>query len=365
MRRSVTVATVMGVVAALAITVTVLGSGRAAAGTATKTYCAVLPDAIGLYTGNPVTQMGVRVGRIGAIDPGDDGVTVSFTVDADRPLPAGVSAVTRSKSVLADRSLELVGNYRGGKELEPSGCIPIERGHTPQSISQITGSIADLVDQLAPAGDTRSIEGSITAMSDALAGTGPRIATLMSTAASAARSPDQTIADIGTIITASAPLTTDALAHWGDIASIITKLPEATDVAARVLWPGTVHMIYGMQPVLQLISDIEPRYGKDYLYPTLDALAGALHVAAAHVGDISGALDAIPALAGATALVAERGRGVGLQVRPPQVRVATADGGAWCRRLNTMSSGSCVVESGQTRLVRVGALDLLVAGVHR
>jgi len=359
-RALVSLATAAVVAAGASVTVG-LGDAHASAGGG---FCAILPDSIGLYAGNKVTQMGYPIGTITAIDPQDTGVRVSFSMDSDRPIPANVQVVTRSKSVLADRSLELVGNYRGGPRLRSGECIPIDRAHTPQSISQITGSAADLIDQLAPEGDTRAIEGSIDELSYAATGTGPRVETLMRTAASAAQSPERTIADIGTIITMTAPLTKEALARWGDISSIITKLPEATDIAARVLWPGTVHMIYGMQPVLLLISDIEPRY-REYLYPTLDVLADAIHVAATRVGDIQRALGAIPALAGAAVLVSQKGRGAGLRVRPPEVRVRAADGKAWCGRLNAVRPGSCTTEDADTRMIRVGILDLLVAGVGR
>ncbi|MDS1114809.1 MlaD family protein [Gordonia westfalica] len=358
MRALVCVATAAIVAAGSAATGVGAAEARAAEG-----YCAILPDSIGLYKGNKVTQMGFPIGTIESIQPGDTGVRVSFSMDSHRPIPADVEAVTRSKSVLADRSLELVGNYDDGPRLAAGECIPIDRAHTPQSISQITGSAADLIDQLAPEGDTRAIEGSIDEMSYAATGTGPRIETLMRTASSAARSPERTIADIGAIITETAPLTKDALARWSDISSIITKMPAATDVAARVLWPGTVHMIYGMQPVLLLISDIEPRYG-EYLYPTLDILADAIHIAATRVGDIKRALGAIPVLADNVALVAERGRGAGLRIRPPEVRVRAADGKVWCGRINAVKPGSCTTEGGDTRLVRVGVLDLLMAGVR-
>ncbi|WP_055476254.1 MlaD family protein [Gordonia sp. HS-NH1] len=358
--RSTVCLAVAATVAAVATTTSGVGTAQARS---EGGYCAILPDSIGLYAGNKVTQMGYPIGTIESIQPQDTGVRVVFSMDTDRSIPADVEAVTRSKSVLADRSLELVGNYREGPRLRASECIPLERAHTPQSISQITGSAADLIDQLAPEGDTRSLEGSIEEMSGSLVGTGPRAANLMRTAASAAQSPERTIADIGSIITMTAPLTKDALARWGDISSIITKLPEATDVAARVLWPGTVNMIYGMQPVLLLISDIEPRYG-EYLYPTLDVLADAIHVAATRVGDIKKALGAIPTLAENVALVAERGRGAGLRIRPPEVRVRAAVGKVWCARVNAVKPGSCTTEGADTRMVRVGVLDLLVAGVR-
>ena len=33
-------------------------------------YCAIMSDAVGLYVGNPVTQMGYQIGQVKTITPG-------------------------------------------------------------------------------------------------------------------------------------------------------------------------------------------------------------------------------------------------------------------------------------------------------
>ena len=68
-------------------------------------YCAILPDSVGLYAGNPVTQMGYRIGKVKTITPGSLDVRVDFTVTERRPFPHDVKAIIRSTSILADRSL--------------------------------------------------------------------------------------------------------------------------------------------------------------------------------------------------------------------------------------------------------------------
>ena len=62
-------------------------------------YCAVMPDDVGLYVNDPVTQMGVRIGKITAITPERLNVRVNFTVDGTRLLPEDVKAVIRSTSM--------------------------------------------------------------------------------------------------------------------------------------------------------------------------------------------------------------------------------------------------------------------------
>lgn len=349
------VAVVLGVTA-----FTVNGEGRSVP---TNVYCAILPDTIGLYTGNAVTRMGYPIGTISSITPSDTGVRVEFTVDGGRSIPGDVKAVTRSKSVLADRSLELVGDG-GGPGLRPGDCIPITRAYTPKSISEIAGSAADLVDQIAPQGDTKAVQGSIDALSAAVSGTGPSAATLMRTAAAAAQSPEQMVSDIGSIIMTMAPLSGEILARWRDVESIITKLPASTDIGARVLWPAAVHMIWGMIPLLNAIYDVMGKYGNE-VDQILDYLPVVIHIAASRVGDIQRSLDALPAVATAAALVVRRGSGAGVQVAAPSVRVTSADPRALCMRLNAARMGSCALQQGDSRVANVNALELVLAGVRR
>ena len=43
-------------------------------------YCAMMPDSVGLYVGNPVTQMGFKIGEVSAITPALRNVRVDFKV---------------------------------------------------------------------------------------------------------------------------------------------------------------------------------------------------------------------------------------------------------------------------------------------
>ena len=117
-------------------------------------YCANMPDSIGLYAGNPVTQMGYQIGQVTKITPGTTDVQVNFTVTEHRPLPHDVKAIIRSNSILADRSLELVGNYESGPQLPAGGCIPLSRSATPKSLSEVIGSATNFIKAINPEDST-------------------------------------------------------------------------------------------------------------------------------------------------------------------------------------------------------------------
>ena len=44
-------------------------------------FCAIMSDSVGLYVGNPVTQMGYKIGTVDSITPRDTSVEVHFSLD--------------------------------------------------------------------------------------------------------------------------------------------------------------------------------------------------------------------------------------------------------------------------------------------
>lgn len=134
-------------------------------------YCAIMPDSVGLYVDNPVTHLGFPIGKVTALTPSAQSVRVDFTVDDGRKIPADVKAVTRSTSILADRALELVGDYEQTQKLLPNGCIPLGRSLTPKSLSQVIGSSTNFINSINPAGSD-NIGQMVTGIDRALRGRG-------------------------------------------------------------------------------------------------------------------------------------------------------------------------------------------------
>lgn len=352
-RRRTVVVLLIAIMIAAAVTA---GVAQNAAAQATK-HCAILPDSIGLYTGNPVTRMGYQIGTISSIDPRPEGVRVEFSVQAGQALPIGVRAVTRSKSVLADRSMELVDPpTRSGRTLDEATCIGRENTYTPASISEVAGSAADLLKQLQPKLDSTTVEDSITQIARSVDGLGPDVARLMRTASSAATDPEQLIADIGTIVTTMAPLSSQALDRWSDLESLVTKLPDATRVAGEELWPGAQRMIQGLVPLIHTVSEIQTRYGDD-LWPIVGVAVDVLHVAAVRVPQVQKSLTALPVLADSMALAARSGRSSALRVTAPNVQVPVADPARVCAAMNSGRRTLCRVRAGSVSV----RSDVLIA----
>ncbi|GGL14318.1 MlaD family protein [Nocardia jinanensis] len=299
-------------------------SGTAAAGDGEPVgggagYCVDMPDAIGLYPGNPVTQMGFRVGEVETVQQRGDHVRIEFALDDGRRFPADVRVVTRSKSLLADRSVELVGNYTAGPVLRPGECVPLQRSFTPKSISEIAGSAADFIDALSAAGDD-SVRGSITGASAALDGTGAAMSAMLNHAAAAAAGPDQVTADIGASIMNMAPLTENALRDWNRIGSILDQMPQVAAEATE-LFGFVARFDRGLGWLVATIYDIQRKYGAE-LWPFLHGpVVDVIRLAATRAPDLAHLYGTIPSIVTAVHQQQQVAGGLSLPYRPPAVPV--------------------------------------------
>ena len=206
----------------------------AAAATSTH-HCAVLPDSVGLYVGNPVTQMGYKIGTIDDIKPGPQSVRVDFTLNQKRTLPGDVKAVVRSTSILADRALELVGNYDGGATLSSAECVPLERASTPKSLSEIIGSANTFLEGINPQ-TSSNIGDVIKQLDQAAQHNGAGINRILTTSSRMLDSPDAAISDMSSIVT-NLGLVTDTLVQVRDpmkqiLNDAVTTTPTLVDAIA-------------------------------------------------------------------------------------------------------------------------------------
>ncbi|MBF6134130.1 MCE family protein [Nocardia otitidiscaviarum] len=114
---------------------------------------AYFPSTSGLYAGDQVRVLGVRVGTIDSVDPGTDRVTVRMTIDRGVDLPADAKAVIVSPSLVSARFIQLAPAYTGGDKLADGGTIPIERTAIPVEWDDIKTELSKLATTLGPVGD--------------------------------------------------------------------------------------------------------------------------------------------------------------------------------------------------------------------
>jgi virulence factor Mce-like protein len=142
------------VVAALAATGVALASGDDEGGDHHLT--AFFTRTIGLYQGNDVRVLGVRVGTIDSLNVEGERVRVEMTVDSKYQLPADVKAVVVPPSVVSDRYIQLTPAFTGGPELEQNAVLDTDRTQVPLEFDEIFRNLDELNVALGPKGANKN-----------------------------------------------------------------------------------------------------------------------------------------------------------------------------------------------------------------
>lgn len=322
--------------------------------TRSASYCALFPDTVGLYVGNPVTQMGLKIGTVDTITPTNADVRVDFTVTEQRRLPGDVKAIIRSTSLLADRAVELVGNYESGLPLGEGQCIPLSRSSTPKSISDVIGSTAQFFNAITPDGST-NLADVMRGVDQLTHNNGPGIRDLLTKSSGILDNPDQVIADLGSAVTNLATLTGTIDEMRAPLKSAINDAVQTTSDLANTI-DGASRFITPVWMLVQAVEDIEMRLG-DFTQLTLDILTASIRKIAPHANALAHTFDVVPWWINSLANRANNHQFNYLSYRPPMWRIATPDGWALCGFMNANSPGSCANVGGQPYAADVSLLQ--------
>lgn len=324
-------------------------------------YCAFLPDTVGLYQGNPITQMGYQVGTVIAITPSTTNVRVDFTVDPSRPLPSDVKAVIRSTSLLADRSLELVGNYHSGPRLRAGQCIALTQTSTPKSLSEVIGSATTFLNAVNPSGST-NVGDVVHGLDAAVHANGTGVNRLLTTSSAVLDMPGQAVGDLGSIVANLKELTATLREMTGPMKQILLDADQTTPDAVRALVGGR-NVFDNIAPLFTLVADLEVNLGGEF-QQTFDVVAVALRKMSAHSRWVADLLNPVPWWINTLANHFNN-RQFSISYRPPMYRVRTPDGLAACGIMNASMPGSCADVAGQPYAVDVALLQYVLAQASR
>ncbi|MCH5644844.1 MlaD family protein [Gordonia sp. ABSL49_1] len=347
---------------ALVVSVTAMFLGDETDG---RSGCAQMADAIGLYPGNDVTMRGVRVGEVTSIAPSQGHVEVRFDLDDGVELPADVSAVTTSDSIVTDRHLEFPSGRVTGPAWDLSQCIPLDRTHTPKSVSEAYAAFDKLSREVTAAASTSGrgrdiVRDAMNRVNESLRGTGPDFNNAVRGLAAALGDPALRDAQLRSLLTNVGELTGFFVERWPALQLGLTKLGEFAvtfDEWFSVLNPAVVDTTKLTPSLLRLIRTYSPDVFKvlDVLVPLLDRVP---------VETIVGILRKLPPVsAGLQRILAQGAKAGGVTVAPPRVRVA-ASSPVVCRTVNAAMPGACRPVAGRTDTVDL-ALVAMVLGTAR
>lgn len=360
---------VLATTLAMIAAVSTLSSCAAEGADVAASRCAMMPDAIGLYVGNPVTQMGYEIGEVSAIAPQGTSVRVDFTLTENRQLPADVRAVIRSPSIVADRALELVGNYTGGPELTTNDCVPLDRSFSPKTISQVIGSADEFLDGISADGST-NIADTISGIDKLAQNNGAGASELLRSSSALLDSPDQAIGDLGSITRNLAELSTVLVELRDPIKQIMLDAQQTTPDLATALNGGArmggVHEMSNFGPLAELVAVLETRMG-DETQITLDTLSALIRKTTPHANAISDLFTPVPWWINTFAnhFNNRQFHTFNIAYRPPMFRVPTHDGLVMCGFMNASTPGSCADINGVPYAVDVALLQYVLTEAAR
>ncbi|WP_110206312.1 MCE family protein [Nocardioides daejeonensis] len=104
----------------------------------------------GLYVGDDVKVLGVRVGEVTQVTSEGDRVKVRLKVDAGQPIPVGARAAIVAPSLVSGRFIQLEPAWDGGKRMQDGDTIAQQDTAIPVSFDDVKRQLTDLTQVLGP-----------------------------------------------------------------------------------------------------------------------------------------------------------------------------------------------------------------------
>jgi phospholipid/cholesterol/gamma-HCH transport system substrate-binding protein len=139
---------------------------------------AYFASATGIYPGDQVRVLGVKIGSIAAIEPAGARARMTIDVDHGVPIPADAKAVIVAQSLVAARYVQLAPAYASSGPTMPDGAvIPIERTAVPVEWDEVKSQLMRLATDLGPRTNVpgTSVSRFIDSAANALAGNGQKL----------------------------------------------------------------------------------------------------------------------------------------------------------------------------------------------
>ncbi|WP_067701734.1 MlaD family protein [Nocardia jejuensis] len=323
----------------------------------TQAYCAVMPDAVGLYVGNKVTMRGIAVGTVDSIESDGPKVKVQFSVDAKIPVYADAAATTVADSIVADRNLAVLFSGKNAAHWEPSRCI--SKTLTPKSITETLTALADLSAQLQQASAPDALERGLSGLDAATAGAGPQINAIVKKLGSALAQPDADIGHLVGIFDAFASVGEKVEQHWGDLRSMLLRLaPALNDASTELIGPGA-ELIDRLGEALPMLNDLVTIVG-DPIMRALDDTLPLVRLLRANVGSLSEIMLKLPAVTNA----AQSLMGSGMTYGSPRAALPAPQAEQVCAAVNALQPGGCATAADGLVNVPLVPLVLGMAGTR-
>ncbi|WP_099023608.1 MCE family protein [Mycolicibacterium palauense] len=179
---------------------------------------AYFSNSTGIYPGDDVRVLGVRVGQIDTIEAQPERVKITFWVDDSVKIPAEAKAVILSPSLVSARAIQLVPAYEGGPAMADGAVIPLVRTAVPVEWDDLRGQLQKLVEALQPTepGGVSTVGAFVNTAADNLRGEGANIR--------------ETIIKLSQAFSALGDHSDDLFETINDLSLIVSALRDSRDV---------------------------------------------------------------------------------------------------------------------------------------
>ncbi|PXX65658.1 virulence factor Mce-like protein [Nocardia tenerifensis] len=111
----------------------------------------------GIFEGNPITVLGLDVGKVEKIVPKGTFVEVHMSINNDVKIPKDAMAAIISPSIVTDRHVELTPVYTAGDTLPDGAHLPLAKTKTPVELDTMIKTIDQFAAALKPEPGTEGV----------------------------------------------------------------------------------------------------------------------------------------------------------------------------------------------------------------
>ena len=183
---------------------------------------AYFDDSNGIFVGDDVVILGVKVGHVDHIEPQPQRAKVTFSFDRKYQVPADVNAVIVSPKLITSRAIQLSPAYTGGPTLANGAVIPQSRTAVPVEFDDFRQQLEKLTQSLQPTqpGGVSPLGAIINTTADNLRGRGSHIR--------------DTVIKLSQAVSALGDHSGDIYYTVKNLSTLVTALHDSADLMAQL-----------------------------------------------------------------------------------------------------------------------------------
>ena len=176
----------------------------------------------GIFVGDEVVILGVKVGEIDKIEPQPERAKITFWFDDKYSVPADATAVILSTKLITSRAIQLAPAYTGGPTMGDGAVIPQDRTLVPVEFDDFRQQLEKLTESLQPVepGGVSPLGSIVNTTADNLRGQGAQIR--------------QTVIELSQAVSALADHRKDVFGTVKNLSTLVSALHDSADLMRQL-----------------------------------------------------------------------------------------------------------------------------------